>query len=400
MSPQLPWKEFFALYMGPRAFSHPNLTQQQYVYFLSRVWWWEVDPHEIDWSLSSGEIAKEYPMLEGMSTREQISKQLKKPVVGAPPEELSTGGLLERMVSLEEEIRELSRDLRTEEKERKDVEYERDMALRRLSGLRAKYEEATAPPVIKPDEVAEDYAEYLESVTRIGKTYRLPFIDLKFLHDHWGEVSEAMKERLKRIQQGLPKSVLSDLFQERYTLWVYEQTVGTWYPPVKWTSELESGLRDRFYATLSKQGVRITTPMRARFRDELEGFKELPSEKEMMDAAEELGYAIAREIAAAEKIRKAIKPPKKPPRRVFRPPVDEEFRPFVIERVPKEEVEYEPVPSPLVPVERISPAAVEARRRAAEAEIKKWSAMGLSPEYISRELRVDLDTVKKVLGES
>lgn len=397
MAPQLPWKEFFITYTKTSPFKHPNLDQSEYVYWLSRVWWWEVDLQEIDWSLSSEEIGKQYPMLEGMSPREEVEKY----VPDAPPEELSSEGLMAGMVRLEAEATKLSKELSIEEKERKDVEYQRDTALRRLSDLRGKYEEATAPPVINPDEVAKDYAEYLESVSRIGKTYRLPFIDLRFLHDHWGEVSAGEKERLKMIQQAIPKQVLADLFQERYTLWIYEQIVGPWIPPVKWTSELESRLRDRFYATLNKQGVRVTTPMRARFRDELEGFRELPSEKEMMDAAEELGYIIAREVAAAAKIRKAIKPPpkKRPPRRVFyRPPVEEEeFKPFAIERVPREPVEYARVPSPLVPVERISPAAVAARKRAAEAEIRKWGAMGLSPEYISRELGEDLETVRKLL---
>lgn len=73
-------------------------------------------------------------------------------------------------------------------------------------------------------------------------------------------------------------------------------------PPVRWTKELEEKLRDRYYATLSRLGIRITTGLRARFRDELHEFKKLETEKEMLKASEELAHIISREIARVPEI--------------------------------------------------------------------------------------------------
>jgi len=80
--------------------------------------------------------------------------------------------------------------------------------------------------------------------------------------------------------------------------------------PVRWTKELEGRLRDRYYATLSKLGIRITTGLKARFRDEIPDLRRIKTEKEMLEASEKLAHVIARR-------------PPKPPKPKELPPVPE-----------------------------------------------------------------------------
>ena len=174
------------------------------------------------------------------------------------------------------------------------------------------------------------------------------FIDWKALLDGFPEATEEEKERIEAMFLDIPAKLLEELFEkELYARLLYEQAVGPWIPPLKWTKELEENLKDIFEATLRRANL---SPKRfwPEFRLELKTIKLLETEEEMIKTVEALAQDIARREIKPPRIR-IPKEPRKPP---------EERPPFIIRPLDEDEDEREyisPV-TPAFPPTPISPA--------------------------------------------
>lgn len=287
-----------------------------------------------------------------------------------------------------------------------EVEEAKRRAREKSKKLKEQLEATTR--IVDVAEEAENYLERIRDLSLMDSKMEYAkskgaSIDFRKIYEEWDLVPVKDQRDIKRLLKATPEAVREEIYRVNPSAKTLYELI---FPPVEWSKALGQKLRDRYYATLNKLGIRITTPLRARYRDKLDEIKHLPSEKEMFNYVEELAYQIQREKAAEEKVEEIERPEPRerrepswymgPPRRREEPA----WEPYKIEkRKPKPEVPIRKKPSPLTPRERLSPAQRKARAEAKRNEIKMWHRQGLSPEYIAKEMDIDIELVKDVIEE-
>ncbi len=232
-------------------------------------------------------------------------------------------------------------------------------------------------------------------------------VDWKKLEDQWGEVPLELKAKISTLFRETSGEKLIDLFKrEPDAVKVYERVVGPWR--VGLTKEHIEELRERTLAGLRKDGVEIKPPINLEIQKTLEELETSLSKAPRMEAhlraAEEM-------LRLSEKI------------------IEAEIGPPPVELVEVEEKPLEPiievVPAEIPLIVRRPPTKeeLEAERERKEArkmgihlrkykELRKAEALPtdedkvmnqhlahFSEEYISKDLPLPLEDVKRIINE-
>ena len=245
------------------------------------------------------------------------------------------------------------------------------------------------------EEKQEEHKEELRYLAERLKTFRreelreedIHLLSGKHMESYEKSIIEARKQRDEARREA--KELDREIEDLKWELRTTEEALPEKKPPppkVRWTKELEGKLQDRYYATLDKLGVKLTTVLRARFRDEIPEFEKIETEKEMFEAAEELAYVIQRERAIAEKRPLREPPEERPPREVRIGPPEEEEEFYV---------EVPPAEFPIYPEKGFFPSRRLTSLELIEIENKYYQDVygcGKNPDLYRREFEEWIET--------